>query len=287
MFKYSKLLAVLAASTLLGACVSTPESTPSQTGATATTSGAAPNAAAQASTAVATLQAYHWSVQGIQNLADADLQVWQQAQQAGVDSPRLTFTPENILTVQNLCNIVSAPYELNPSDMGIKVGNAMSTRMACSNQPLMVLEDWIGRNLSNLTNWAIQPTPAGQPPELLLQFQNGNIWALRGQPTDATRFGSQPVSFFLEVAPQTVACATPETPNATCLQVREITYNEQGIQTGAGNWQAFNGAIEGFTFEPGTRSILRLNRFKQDNAQAGQAPYAYVLDMRVLSEIVP
>lgn len=281
MFKFSKILAASAVCTLLGACATTQQSELADTKKTAVSTNAS-----QQAEAITTLQAYHWDLEGVENLSEQDMQLWQQAQEAGVAAPRLTFAADNILAIQNLCNIVSAPYAIDPKSLNIEIGNAVGTMMACSSTPLMALENWISRNISTLTNWGIQPTEAGQSPQLLLEFSNGTVWSLLGEPTDETRFGSQPVSFFLEIAPQAVACSTPDIPDATCLQVREITYNEQGVQTGAGNWQAFNGVIEGFTFEPGTRSILRLNRYKRENVQAGQAPFAYVLDMRVLSEKV-
>ena len=92
----------------------------------------------------------------------------------------------------------------------------------------------------------------------------------------------KPTRMFLEVAPQKVACNHPLMPNAQCLQTREVTFNEQGLRVGEpGPWQVFQGDIQGFNFEPGYRSVLRVDRFTRANPPADASRYIFVLDMQV------
>ena len=48
-----------------------------------------------------------------------------------------------------------------------------------------------------------------------------------------------------------------------------------------GPWQVFQGDIQGFTFEPGYRSVLRVDRYTRANPPADASRYIFVLDMQV------
>src|SRR5699024_3846927 len=52
-----------------------------------------------------------------------------------------------------------------------------------------------------------------------------------------------------------------------------------------GQWPPMTQAIEGYKHKDGVRNVLRLTQFEVDNAPAGAASTAYVLDMVVVSEV--
>ncbi|MEO7930741.1 MAG: DUF4377 domain-containing protein, partial [Lysobacter sp.] len=76
-------------------------------------------------------------------------------------------------------------------------------------------------------------------------------------------------------------------PDKQCLQVREVTYGEDGLPSGTpGKWEPLNQDIEGYTHEAGVRNVLRLKRYPIANPPADGSSIAYVLDMVVESEQV-
>lgn len=235
----------------------------------------------------AELQAYHWQISKVTGANGADQSgTWSiPAQKA---RPwQLTFNEGGTLSVQNLCNIINASYQVDGEK--IKIGPGASTLRACQDKRLMELERRIANTISQATTWQIDQKTNAQnqkAPILQLRFADSSTWNLTGYPTDATRYGSAPERIFLEVAPEQVACNNPLMPDARCLQVRTIEYSESGVKRTQGEWQVFNGSIDGFAFEPGIRNVLRLNRYTLQNPPADASAHVYVLDMRVESERV-
>jgi hypothetical protein len=91
----------------------------------------------------------------------------------------------------------------------------------------------------------------------------------------------------LEVDAQTVACPGQSGGANTCLQVRERRFDAQGLLIGPpSDWQPFADPIEGFSHQPGVRTVLRLKRFER-GASAGGSSFVFVLDLVVESEVVP
>ena len=108
-----------------------------------------------------------------------------------------------------------------------------------------------------------------------------------GAPTAATRFGGPAERVFLEVGPETRPCSHPLIPDKQCLQVREVRFDENGLRRGEpGEWHNFHDQIEGFSHQPGTRNVLRVNRYTVANPPADGSSQAFVLDMVVESELV-
>ena len=124
-------------------------------------------------------------------------------------------------------------------------------------------------------------------PQLVLTNAAGDRLVFHGTPTPATRFGGPAERVFLEVGPETRPCSHPLIPDKQCLQVREIKFDENGLRAGEpGEWQNFYEQIEGFTHQPGTRNVLRVDRYTLANPPADASANAYVLDMVVESETV-
>lgn len=233
----------------------------------------------------ATLQSHHWQLQqALTAQGTADKQWQWQVPASATNTTRtvgLRFSADHIVSVDRLCNLISGGYRTQGEQMHIE--RLTSTMMACGNTDLMQLEKNVAQQLSNVSTWKITD---GAPPILELNFKSGAKWQLKGQPTPETLYG-QSERIFLEVAPQKVACNHPLIPNAQCLQVRELKYNEQGIKQSTGTWENFYGTIEGYTHQAGVRNVLRIKRFTRPQPMPADASkFVYVLDMTVESEIV-
>ena len=237
----------------------------------------APQAAAQP-----TLQSHHWELQQAltpQGTPDSQWSIAAKNKQPA-RTVKLDFTDDQRLSVKQLCNQISGGY--STSNDSIQISRLASTMMACSDDALMQLEKNVAYQLPKARAWRISDSSS---PLLELQFDNGSTWQLKGTPTHETLYGPS-ARIFLEVAPQKVACNHPLIPNAQCLKVREVQYNDKGLQQGVGEWSNYYGSIEGYEHQPGVRNILRLKRFTRDKAPADTSKYVDVLDLVVQSEIV-
>ncbi len=101
---------------------------------------------------------------------------------------------------------------------------------------------------------------------------------LAGVATPESRYGA-PTRVFLEVAPARVVCHNPIDLDTTCIEVREIHFDDKGLPSGSpGPWRAFYPRIEGYTHVEGMHEVLRVNRFSR--ASERRDPL-YVLDLVV------
>ncbi|WP_101925533.1 MULTISPECIES: META and DUF4377 domain-containing protein [Luteimonas] len=238
---------------------------------------ATPPASAAPADPDATLGAYHW------DLVDA----------AGADGARLDALLDDAgkplrldfraggVSVSNACNRMSA--STTRTGDRLEIAAAVSTQMACVDTRLMTLEREIGQRLPGTHTLAIAP---GEAPRLTLTGADGDVLTFAGTPTPATRYGSDGTQVFLEVAPQRVACNHPLIPDHRCLQVREVAYGDDGVQTTTGDWEPLYQDIDGYTHEPGVRNVLRLQRFEVRDPPADAPSVAYVLDTVIESETV-
>lgn len=232
---------------------------------------------AQADTA-ALLPAYHW------RLAEATDAQGQKidALFANADKPLQLDIADGRVAVSNTCNRMMGGFAVDGDK--VTLGPMASTLMACPDPALAALDAEVGTRLAGELTVA---TTAGEVPELVLTNAAGDRLVFHGTPTPATRFGGPAERVFLEVAPETQPCSHPLIPDKQCLQTREIVFGEDGLRVGEpGEWQNFYGEIEGFTHQPGTRNVLRLDRYTLANPPADGSAHAYVLDMVVESETV-
>lgn len=276
-----RLLAVLLPITLAACSPRTPPAdpvSPAPDAAAATTppaaaSKAAPAGAFDPATAARDLGGFHWTLDSA----------------VGADGKRVDALfpgPKNVLrldfadgrvAVSGSCNGQNGTVTFGPASQ-LAVGPMRATMMACD-APLMAADQTIAALLTEPQQIVVLDV-AGSPPRLELKSATGMTTSWIGTPTAQTRHGGPGKRMFLEVAPQQVDCPAPTAGQAQCLSVREIRFDDNGIRIAPpGEWRPLAEPIEGFTFVPGTRNVLRLDAF---GGEPG-APAAYVLDMVVES----
>lgn len=217
------------------------------------------------------LGAYHWQLVNINAKPATQLEA----------RTELAFS-DGQLAVSGLCNNIAGAATLRGNRLDI--GPLRSTLMACQDSVLMTHERFIAQWLPKASRWEINID--AESPVLTLSQASGDYLHLRGTPTPETRYGSKGDTLFLEVNPLVVACPHPLIPSYQCLQVREITYNEQGIKTAQGDWYNFYDTIQGYQHRDNTRVILRVKRYAIANPPADGSRIAYIHDLTVEQELV-
>jgi heat shock protein HslJ len=182
------------------------------------------------------------------------------------------------VAVQGGCNLMSAGWRLTPQN-SLVVARPATTQKAC--EPALMAAD------STMTAALAAPLAVrletGDAPRLHLVSAAQQTLTFSGQRTSRSLYGV-PTRLFLEVAAQ--RCTPAPQPPATCLQVREVRFDKNGLRSGTpGPWQPFNGEIVGYTHEPGVSNVLRVNRFKRPQATADAPSYVYELDLVVESRV--
>ena len=230
----------------------------------------------------ATLQAYQWTLDKAEDASGRELpQVKALALKHAV---RLDFQTggargEHRVSSQ-VCNRLQAPYTLTGER--IQVERVISTRMACPDRQLMQLEQIVVQQMERMQS--VRMVRKAPQPRLVVTFIDGSRWHMSGKPSAATRHSRAGETIFLEVGPQTRPCV-PGEQGAECLQVRELRYDKAGRQSIASDWQHFHGSIDGFTFQPGVRKVLRLKRQVAQHTPADRAAPAYVLERDMETEV--
>lgn len=189
---------------------------------------------------------------------------------------------DQLLSIDTGCNMQGTSWKIENNQL--VTGNVASTMKACE-PALMKQEQQTGKIFNqakipfNIT-WNNEEQPV-----LNLTTATGEKISLIGEMTDEAKYQSAGEIIFLEVAPETRSCVGvgPQ----TCLQVREIKYDANGLKTHADKeWSNFYSSIKGFEHKANQRNVLRVKRFEIKNPAADQSKYAYVLDMVVESEQV-
>jgi len=184
------------------------------------------------------------------------------------------------VAVQGGCNLLSGSWRLSPQNR-LTVGRVASTQKACE-PPLMAADTAMASALAAPLEARVE---AGEPPTLHLVSAQRQALSFSGRRTSKSLYGA-PTRIFLEVAAQRAACTPAPQPPSTCLQVRELRFDDKGLRVGEpGPWQAFHGEIVGYTHQPGVSNVLRINRFKRPQPPADASAYVYELDLVVESRV--
>ncbi|WP_313233180.1 META and DUF4377 domain-containing protein [Stenotrophomonas acidaminiphila] len=199
---------------------------------------------------------------------------------ARADKPVTLDFADGRLAVDNTCNRMGGGYTLAGDQLS--VARLASTMMACADPALMALDQAVGSRLEGTLK-------IGQPDASTLVLTNaaGDVLRFRGEPTAETRYGGPGETVFLEVDAHTQPCPHPLIRDKQCLQVREVQYDDKGLEQGKrGAFANFYDGIEGYSHQEGVRNVLRVKRYAVKNPPADASSQAYVLDMVVSSETV-
>ena len=312
--KFALLPSILAASLALGACqdASVPnendlqESVNTTTGAAdgnTVTTDATINAESKADEMsaeeqmIASLSRYRWTLisatdkgaQPLNRLLDIKDQV------------RLSFSQyqgENTLSYSVGCNTMSAGYELQGHTLTIEDG--MSTKMSCGEldkaendlsqlmqgeSQLTLVVDNSSKNEDSKNDNSKDVNLKSNKPILTQVTNDATTLVWEGKLTSQAKYNSKGETVFWAVNAKKIACA--ENSSEMCLQVKPITYDDQGIKVSEGKWSAFTGEIDGYQHDGMHDEVLRLQRYQLDyNESAEDEEYAYVLDAVIESAVV-
>lgn len=256
---------------LMTACSNPPATTTEE----ATTAPAA-SAPAAASIDGALLSTNHWTLQTATDAGGKRID----GLFVRADKPVTLDFKDGRLSVSNTCNSLGGSYTLEGD--ALSVGNMMSTNMACE-PDVMALDGLVSERLQG-SKVTVRSLDANS---LTLVTASGDVLVFAGEPTAEARYGGEGQTVFLEVDAQSKPCSHPLMKDATCLQVREVKYDDKGLEQGErGAYENFYGNIEGYTHQPGVRNVLRVKRYEVKNPPADGSSQAYVLDMVVGSETV-
>ena len=155
----------------------------------------------------------------------------------------------------------------------------MATQMAC--EPKAMQQERVAKDLfDNRKAPFVLDLKDPQNPTLTVISATGQKYVFTGKMTPETKYNAQAEIIFLEISPETKPC-TGVAPQ-TCLQVRELKYNDSGVKTQVDkDWTLFYDQIEGFEHNPAERQVIRVKRYEIKHPAADQSKYAYVHDMTV------
>ena len=218
------------------------------------------------------------------------------------DQVRLSFSQyqgENTLSYSVGCNTMSAGYELQGHTLTIEDG--MSTKMSCGeldkaendlsqlmqgeSQLTLVVDNNSSINEDSKNDNSKDVNLKSNKPILTQVTNDATTLVWEGKLTSQAKYNSKGETVFWAVNAKKIVCA--ENSSEMCLQVKPITYDDQGIKVSEGKWSAFTGEIDGYQHDGMHDEVLRLQRYQLDyNESAEDEEYAYVLDAVIESAVV-
>ena len=193
----------------------------------------------------------------------------------------LSFDDNQRLSIQTGCNNQGGTWKVEGNT--IVTSPLASTMMACADD--LMQQERLSADIFSEKKVPFTLSTQNDQTILTITDSKGQKYTLLGKMTAEAKYQSEGKIVFLEISPQTKSC-TGVAPQ-TCMQVREIKYDDKGIKTYADkNWSLYYGQIEGFEHNPNQRVIVRVKRFEIKNHAADQSSIADVLDMVVEQEIV-
>lgn len=171
------------------------------------------------------------------------------------------------------CNIIGASYQLQEQTLSTK--DSMSTKMSCGE--LDATENRLNELMQGDSNLSLE---AGDIPKLTQVTSDATTLVWTGKLTAQAKYNSKGETLFWAISADTRPCSDNQAQ--MCLQVKPITYDEQGVKTLEGELVEFSGTIDGYEHDANQDVILRLQRFKTDVdtvlVDNIDSEYAYVLD---------
>ena len=168
------------------------------------------------------------------------------------------------------CNIMSANYQLQ--GFSLKTEDSMSTKMSC--QDLDNAEDIINDIMEGDSQISMVN---GDTPTLTQVTDDSETLVWTGRMTSQAKYNAKGDTLFWSVSAQTKPCA--DNSSQQCLQIKPVTYDEQGIKVSEGKVVEFSGNIEGYQHNTTHDEVLRLQRYPLDNSNnSAKSKHAYVFD---------
>lgn len=231
----------------------------------------------------ATLADYHWQLLSAKDKQGEPLS----ALEAIKDQVRLKFYLQQSTQYASFtvgCNSMSGNFTI--SNQQLKIGDVMSTEMYCEDlDPAERLMAQLMPGNSKLKLSVENPSKSTTTQPLLTQeFATGETLVWQGTATAEAKYQQQPDLVFWEVNHQLQDCPNPD--QKTCLKVRPVYYDEQGIKKGVGDWDIFVDNIEGYNHDSSVDTVLRLKRFTVDPVEVKGKQFVYVFDRIVESSVV-
>ena len=184
---------------------------------------------------------------------------------------------QNTLNYSVGCNTISAVYQLQGQTLTTE--ESMSTKMLC--EDLNKAENRLNTLMQGSSQLSLTE---GENPVLTQVTSNAITLTWEGKLTSQAKYNSKGESVFWAVNAKKVACA--DDSSEMCLQVKPITYDDQGIKVSEGEWSAFTGEIDGYQHDGMHDEVLRLQRYQLDSNESAEGEeYAYVLDAVIESAV--
>ena len=191
------------------------------------------------------------------------------------------YQGQNTLSYSVGCNTMSAGYELQAQTLTTE--DSMSTKMSCGD--LNTAENLLNTLMQGSSELSVSE---GEPP-LLTQVTNESmtlVWT--GRLTAQAKYNGKGKTIFWAVNSKEIAC--DEGDSRMCLQVKPITYDDQGIKSSEGKWVTFKGEIDGYQHDDIHEEVLRLQRYQINDTEHpdddSTDAYAYVLDAVIESSVI-
>jgi len=185
------------------------------------------------------------------------------------------------------CNTISAVYQLKGHTLTTEEG--MSTKMSCGD--LDEAENTLNTFMHGSSEFNIDQGDN----TVLTQVTDDDVTLVwNGRLTAQAKYNSKGETVFWAVNSETVPCEASNSEQ--CLQIKPITYNNQGIKTHEGEWRVFFGEIDGYQHDNKHEEVLRLQRYALNIDEASETSeptkdetadekYAYILDAVIESSV--
>lgn len=190
---------------------------------------------------------------------------------------------QNTISYSVGCNTMSAAYQLQGHTLTTE--DSMSTKMSCGD--LNVAENDLNQWIQGRSQLSIV---GGENPTLTQALSDSTTLVWSGELTAQAKYTGKGKTVFWAVNSETKPCVGNSMQR--CLQVKPITYNDQGVKISEGEWTLFAGNIDGYQHDGTHNEVLRLQQYKLDDddylngSASDEGPYAYMLDAVIESEVV-
>lgn len=222
------------------------------------------------------LSRHHWTLVSVKDAAKQPVSVLMDVK----DQVTLSFNRYQSgerLSYSVGCNTISAAYQLQAQTLTTE--NGMSTKMSCGS--LDMAESQLNTMMQGSSE--LQITDGENP--LLTQVTTDSatlVW--QGRLTPQAKYNSKGETVFWAVNAQKAPCDA--TGSEQCLQVKPVTYSDEGVKTSEGEWTVFTGEIDGYQHDGKHDEVIRLQRYQLENENAEEDEYAYLLDAVIESAVV-